>query len=104
MKLIYIAGPYRADTPAGVDKNIEAARKEAIYWWKQGYAVFCPHTNSGHMAGECPESIFLDGDLEILRRCDIIVMLDGWKHSEGATAEREAAIDHGLEIKYQSDR
>jgi hypothetical protein len=55
-----------------------------------GYAVLCPHANTAFMDFGCDE-VFLDGDLEILRRCDLVVVAPGWESSEGTRAEiREA--------------
>lgn len=87
MKVVFISGPYRGD----IDRNIAIARDHAERLWKKGYAVFCPHLNSAHMDGICPDQAFLDGDLEILHRCDYIYVLPGWETSEGAKKEAEEA-------------
>jgi hypothetical protein len=34
----------------------------------------------------------LDGDLEILRRCDAVMLTHDWRRSEGARAEYEEAV------------
>ena len=91
MKLVYIAGKYRANTEWGLEQNIRQAEDAAIKLWQQGYVVFCPHKNTAHFGGVCPDSVWLDGDLEILKRCDVIYMLKGWRNSKGATAELELA-------------
>jgi len=101
MKVVYIAGPYRSkDGPNGIYENIQRARTEAIKWWRQGYAVICPHMNTALMDGACADEVWLDGDLELIRRCDIVVMLPRWKESEGATAEHNEARLHAKEIIY----
>jgi len=91
MEVVYISGKYRADTVNGIHENIQKARDEAIRWWKRGYAVICPHLNTAFMDGACPDETWLEGDLELLRRSDIVVMLRGWKQSEGARREHEEA-------------
>ena len=98
MKLIYIAGPYRSDTEYGVKLNIDRAEAVALKYWKAGYAVFCPHKNSAFMGGSCPDETWLEGGLAILRRCDIIVMMEGWKNSTGSIMEYNLACKLGLEI------
>ena len=100
MQVVYVAGPYRADTVAGIRENIERARKVAETFWKLGYAVICPHLNSGLMDGIVPDADFLEGDVEILKRCDQIVMFGEWKMSAGSRNELEVAREHGLLVSY----
>lgn len=102
MKVAYVAGPYRADSIRGVQQNIERASDVAFKYWHKGYAVVCPHKNTALFDGKAFEdaTIWLDGDLEILKRCDVIVMMKNYEDSEGAKAELEFAKKHGLEIIY----
>lgn len=102
MKMIYVAGPYRAYTPEGVGRNVQRAALAARKLWREGWAVICPHTNAGGMEDEVPERVLMEGDLEALRRCDGVFMLDGWRDSEGSIAEHQEAIRLGLGIFYQS--
>ena len=97
MKLVFISGKYRSD----VDTNIENAKRASIELWKQGYAVICPHLNTAHFDGLCPDEVWLEGDLEILKRCDVIYMLKGWEKSTGAVAEYRLAYKLGKEIMLQ---
>lgn len=101
MEVVYISGPYRAATPMQVMKNIHAASMVSLRYWKQGYAVICPHRNTAFFDGEAPDSVWLNGDLEILRRCDIVVMMPLWKLSRGATEEHKLALELGKQIIYE---
>ena len=101
MKLVFISGAYRNGGYAGVETNIQHARKEAVKLWQMGYAVICPHLNTAHFDGLCPDDIWLKGDLEILKRCDVIYMLNNWHNSQGAKAELELAQQKGLEVIYE---
>ncbi len=101
MKVVYISGAYRNGSINGIFDNIYRARREALKWWRKGYAVICPHMNSAFMDGACDDSIWLQGDLELLRRSDIIVMLEGWEKSKGARREFEEALLLQKEIIYQ---
>ena len=40
MKLVFISGPYRADTIAGIADNIAAARRVAALYWRGRIAWF----------------------------------------------------------------
>jgi hypothetical protein len=96
MTLVFISGPYRAKSKYLIDLNIQEARKHSKMLWAKGYAVFCPHMNTAHFDGICPDSNFLEGDLEILRRCDTIYLLPEWERSEGARAEWAEAQRLGI--------
>jgi len=104
-KIVYIAGPYRAETENGVYENIQAARLEALKWWRRGYAVICPHLNTAFMGGlggspEADQEMFLAGDLEFVRRSDIIVMLPRWADSAGAVMELNEARRCDKEVAF----
>lgn len=106
MKVIYIAGKYRSDTEWGLTDNIRHAELAARRLWGEGWAVICPHKNSAHFGGlkENPEDdqkLWMEGDLEILSRCDAIYMLSNYKESNGALLELAKAWNLGLEIYYE---
>lgn len=102
MRVIYIAGPYRNSTEWGLEENIQKAERAAVRLWRLGYAVICPHKNTAHFGGVCDDSVWLEGDLEIIRRCDAIYMLNNWQQSKGASNELELARELGLEIIYEA--
>lgn len=88
MKVVYVAGPYSADTEYGVKLNIAKAEAAAIKIWQTGSAAaICPHLNTAHWGGILTHQEFIQGDLEIINRCDAVLMLDGWKSSKGAVQE-----------------
>lgn len=101
MRLVYIAGPYRAKTPFQIQRNIRDAAEVALKYWKLGYAVITPHMNTALLDGEAPDEVWLAGDIEMLARCDGIVMMPRWRESRGATDEHEFARSHGIEIIYE---
>lgn len=43
----------------------------------------------------------IDRDVEALKRCDAIYMLQGWENSKGANAEKALAEWMGLDVLYQ---
>ena len=101
MKVIYVAGKYRSKTEWGLEENIRRAEAAAVKLWQQGYAVLCPHKNTAHFGGACPDETWLEGDIEILKRCDAIYMLKGWEDSLGACEELRIALEHNLEVIYE---
>ena len=100
MKIAYIAGPYRSETPEGVRRNIAHARRVAEKYWRLGFAVFCPHLNSAHMDGVVADAAFLAADIIILKRCDVVVAMKTWNRSKGATREVELADELQIEVIY----
>mgnify|MGYP002777089094 CR=1 FL=1 len=90
--LIYIAGPYA--------ENIAVARAAAIAVWELGHIAICPHLNTAHFEEDSGlgDEVYLAGDLEILRRCDAILMLPGSDCSEGATSEMHFAVDRAIPV------
>ena len=104
MRLVYISGQYRANTIYGIVENVRKAEVVALKYWRKGCAVICPHKNTALLDGAIEDvdaQVWLEGDLEMLRRCDIIVMMQGWEESEGATKELQFAIQHGMEVVYE---
>ena len=106
MHLIYIAGPYRSDSLWGVYQNIRHAEEIAIKLWRGGWAVLCPHLNTQLFDVVCediPTTVWLNGGLEMLERCDAIMMLRGWETSTGASLELQLAVKGKKEIFYEAE-
>ena len=104
MKVAFVSGPYRSDTESGIVRNIREAEKVAIELWCMGYAVICPHKNTSLLGGLCDDSVWLEGDLELLKRSDCIVMTSGWQISEGSRIEHRHAKRGNIPIFYWYDK
>lgn len=98
MKVIYIAGPFRADNAWEIEQNIRRAECLALEVWKAGAAAICPHTNTRFFQGAAPDDLWLSGDLEIMRRCDAVLLTANWEDSTGARAEFELALNLNMPI------
>jgi len=100
MRIVYVAGAYRARTIFGVLWNILKARWVAIKLWKWGYAVICPHMNTALFPHE-GRIDYIKGDLAMLDRLkeghDCLVLIPGWQKSTGANDELERA--HNISLK-----
>ena len=42
--------------------------------------------------------MWLEGDLEMMKRCDAVLMVPGWEKSQGAMIEYKVAINRGLPV------
>jgi hypothetical protein len=100
MKLAFVAGPYRAVTEWGVTSNVRRAELLALELWQLGLAVICPHKNTEHFGGFAHDDVWLNGALEMVRRCDLVVCTADWEKSEGARGEVELAKEVGLPVFY----
>ena len=100
MKLIYIAGPYRGPNSWAIEQNIRRAEDAAALVWKAGLAALCPHANSRHMDGVTTDENFLAGTMEMLRRCDAVLLVEGWKRSTGARDEVTEAMRLGKPVMF----
>jgi len=98
MKLIYIAGPYRGPNAWAIEQNIRRAEDAAALVWQAGHAALCPHANARHMDGITTDENFLAGTLEMLRRCDAVILIKGWKDSQGARDEHREALWLGKRV------
>lgn len=102
MKVAYISGKYRDTSIHRIVENIRAAEAVALKYWRLGYAVICPHKNTALMDGAIGDAEILDGDLELVRRSDVVVMLPNWTSSAGAALELDEARAHGKEIVFEA--
>lgn len=98
MKLAYVIGPYRADSVYQVRLNIMNAEYVALWLWKNGFAVICPHKNTSLLDGECPDETWLNGDIEILSRCDFAVCVKHWQGSSGSVAEVKFCEENNIPV------
>lgn len=98
MKVVYIAGPFRGKNHWEIEQNIRRAEALALAVWRAGFAALCPHCNTRFFDGAAQDEVWLTGDLEMLRRCDAVLMTPDWTISAGAKAEREEAIAEGIAV------
>ena len=109
MKVVYVAGPYRAEKEWFIKKNIDNAEKASIEVWRNGGVVICPHKNSAFLGGACDEHNFLVGGLELLKRSDAIYVISTYNEdtgviSEGTLEEIKLAEQLNYPIFYEMDK
>jgi hypothetical protein len=91
MFVVYVAGPYRAKDAWAREQNIRRAEEAAFALAEMGAAPLCPHTMTRFFDGTLSDDYWLAVTLELMRRCDAILLLDGWERSAGARAEAAEA-------------
>lgn len=102
-KVIYIAGPFRAANQWEQEQNIRRAEALSLEIWKLGGVALCPHLNTRYFSGALPDEVWLAGDLELLRRCDAVMLVTGWTDSDGAKHEVDVAKDNGIPVFYPEE-
>ena len=98
MKLIYIAGPFRAKNGWEIERNIREAEELALVVAQLGAVPVCPHTMYRFFNGVLLDQFWLDATLDLLRVCDAILLLPRWRESQGAKGERDEAMTIGIPV------
>lgn len=104
--LIFIAGPYSAETSRRVEQNVNAAIDAAIEILRKGQIPFVPHLShlvdqrAARIGATLDWSDFVKWSLAILPRCDALLYLGS---SPGADLELEKATSLGIPIFHSID-
>ncbi len=100
MKVVYVAGPYRGKGQWDIEQNIRRAEHVALGVWATGKAAaICVHAMCRFYEGALDDyEIWLKGDLEIMKRCDAVLLVDGWEDSSGTLVEIELANKLGIPV------
>ncbi len=96
--VVYVAGPYRGPSEWAVKQNVALAESAALAVWALGAACICPHKNTERFGGALPDRVWLEGDLELVRRCDALLIVGEWRKSQGTLGEIEEASRNGIPI------
>jgi nucleoside 2-deoxyribosyltransferase len=105
--IIYLAGSIRPHGNQTLEGNVATAKQLALDLWKKGYTVFCPHANSDLPISLADKEVeaqrWLNGDLEILSKCDALVVMSEWNLSQGTIGEMVHAKKLGIPIYFYPD-
>jgi nucleoside 2-deoxyribosyltransferase len=100
VKLLYVAGPVRNASIWERHQNILRGEQVAVELWKMGFAVHCPHKNTEFVDGTVSDDQIIAADLEIISRCDGIVIIPNWVASIGTMKERKFAYEQRIPVFY----
>ena len=103
IKLLFVSGAYAGD----IEKNIAKAEEVSIGLIRAGFHVVTPHKNTAGYEKYEDENITFETwiamDLNILKRCDAIYLINGWDKSRGAVIEAGYAYKHNIQMFHESD-
>lgn len=97
-KAVFLSGPFRSSTYWGVVQNIRTAELWSLSIWAEGAACLSPHMNTQNFDGALPDSVWLAGAVELMKRCDCVALLPEWRSSLGTIAERLIALKLGMPV------
>jgi hypothetical protein len=105
--LIYVAGPFTAETTTGVHANICEAAAWGHQLRKRGFGVIVPHLIGAPYVGHghsLPDSFgyewWIKETKEQLRRCDVAFFTPRWRESSGARGENADAQERKQDRLY----
>ncbi len=98
-----MAGKFSGANTWEVRQNVNAAEKVAFQVAELGAMPLCPHTNTANFFGTISEEFWYEGTLELLRRCDAVILAPGWGASKGVAAELAEADARGLPVFHSTD-
>ena len=102
--VVYLSGKLSDPNPKLQARNISCARVMSAILWNLGFTVICPHTNAPQaiVGCKCSYDDYLEGDIQLMLRCDCVFMMSGWMSSKGSVIEHQAAADKRLPIFYDT--
>lgn len=104
--LLYVAGPYSAATSLGRAWHVAQANLAAALLMEAGYNVLVPHQLGLGIdpdSSRFGEQRWYDLTMDVMLRCDGVVLLPTWERSRGARSERDAAIEAGIPVYELAD-
>jgi hypothetical protein len=101
--VIYIIGPFRAPTPWGVECNVRRAEELGLLVAQLNAMPLIPHANTRFFQGLKSDSFWLEGTLELLRRCDACACVEGWENSQGSKTEVKFATANSIPVFFKTE-
>lgn len=100
MVKVYLSGKMSGRSKAEYEEQFSYAED---FYTSCGFDVVNPCNISCMVLAENPEAMYEDfmlADIEALKTCTHIAMLEGWETSKGANREKKEAEKLGLEVMY----
>lgn len=97
-KLLYITGLVISDNEEETKSNINSLLQCAYKFMLRGNHVQLPRPILSYFCGIPNEDIIGKESSEVIKRCDGIVLLEGWNYSDESIEALNIASKQGLEI------
>lgn len=87
MKVIYVAGRFTAPDTWQRMRNVRRAEALGYAVAELGAMPLIPHANTANFDGTFSIEFWYEGTLELLRRCDAMILVPGHEGSKGVASE-----------------
>lgn len=104
--IVYVSGAIRPKKGQTLEGNLKVGKDIAYELWKKGYVVICPHANTDldpRVYDGSDGVTWLDGDLDIISRCDAVVVCPDSEKSFGTDLEIKHARARDIPVYYYPD-
>ena len=105
---VYVAGAFSAESTLAIGRNIHRGISKAVEVLKQeGMIPYCPWLDFlfSVVTGTVIESEEIyEYSMDWLRRCDALLVVEGWEESAGTKVEIGEAVSLGKPVFYDIDR
>jgi hypothetical protein len=105
LPLIYIAGPFRADTPWEIECNVRRAEAHGLYVAKLGGVPLIPHPMYRFFQNALPDAFWLEAGIALLSKCNALdcVVTKEFVSTSKTAAEIAYAESHNIPVFYPDD-
>lgn len=97
-KLVYVACSYRTEDPIERELNIKAAQHAGYKLAKAGFYPVMPTVNTAYFDRIGTDNFWLSATLELMKRCDVVYVVDGSHESSGVKGEIAEAKVIGMPV------
>ena len=98
VRLVYVACSYRTDDPVERELHIKAAQHIGYKLAKDGFYPVMPTVNTAYFDRIGDDRFWLSSTMELMRRCDVVYVVEGSHESKGVQAEIKEARKLGIPI------
>lgn len=98
MRLIYISAPFSAGNNWDFEANVRKAEQVAKVIADNGGVPVSRHSLFKRFSGTITGSFWINAAVEVMKKCDAVVLLPGWNDSPGASYENTVARENGLQV------
>jgi hypothetical protein len=96
MKVVYVANRFTAPTQWQRRRNVHAAELMSLAVAELGAMPLNVTKNTENFFGLFEDEFWYRGTLELMRRCDAVILVPGWEGSKGVAGEIEEAKLRGI--------